>query len=234
MKVKIFGERNCGTRVLAVLLQKNLGAEIFPSTAAELDPWGYDRLAGDIEAGIDIENGIDAIFRNVDAAHSWKHCATNFEDVGSFADCLTIFLVKHPLSWLVSLFDRPYHQIGPGARTVAELAGSSWQTVERERLNCRAYKPFDLYREKIASYLDLAPRIRSVFVRFEDVVSEPEKVVRELGLKGPFNPHEQSTKDQGKTLVDYRIHYAEERWRQKVADLTDHPDWDQVRKFGYR
>jgi hypothetical protein len=227
MKMKIFGERNCGTRALQALLETNLGAECLPGTAPELDPPAYAR-SGDREAAL------DAIFRGTDEAHAWKHCATNFDEVGALGDCLTIFLVKHPLAWLASLFDRPYHQIGPRARSIAELTATPWQTVERERLEGRSFKPLDLYREKISSYLELAPRVGGVFVRFEDLIADPEMVMRRLGLSGSFVPHERSTKGDGKTLDDYRAYYGEERWRRRITDVVEEPDWGQLEMFGYR
>lgn len=225
--IKIFGERNTGTRLLSLLIEKNLGLRCMPGTAAELDPAACARISGDAEAGL------DAIFHNVDAAHAWKHCATNFADVAALDDCLTIFLVKHPLSWLASLFERPYHLIGSGPASIEEFAAMSWQTVARENLECRAFKPFDLYREKIASYLALASRTQSMFVRFEDLVLDQEAVLRDLGCDGAIVGHEPSTKASGRTAADYRAYYAEERWRERVAEVAEQPDWSQVQRFGY-
>ena len=224
--MKIFGERNCGTRIFSLLLQKNLRVRCLPGTAAELDPDGFGKTRDD-------EDKIDVVFKGVDAAHAWKHCATWFDDVASLNDCLTLFVVKHPLAWLASLFDRPYHQIGPRAASIAGLAAMPWKTLGRERLGRRSFKPLELYREKLASYFELAPRVACEFVRFEDLVLDPEAVLRRLGLSGPFIPHEPSTKDDNKTAADYRAYYGEERWRDRLADVTEQPDWAQVKQFGY-
>jgi hypothetical protein len=219
VRVKIFGERNTGTRALKALLEQNLGASLLPGTAAEL------------ESKAETETEIDALFRGRPAAHAWKHCATRFDDISSLADCLTIFVVKHPLAWLVSFFDRSYHW--RRAQTLAEFAATPCATVERELLpGC--FKPLDLYREKVDSYLALAPRLNAAFVRSEDIVLDPEAVLRGLGLTGAFSPLERSTKDAGKTLADYQRYYGEELWRSRLEGLTEDPDWAQVERFGYR
>lgn len=224
--LKIFGERNCGTRVLGRLLEESLGVRCLPGTAAELNPNAFGKIRGD-------EAEIDAVFEGADAAHAWKHCATYFDDVASLDHCLTLFVVKHPLAWLASLYDRPYHQLGHRAGSIAELAATPWKTITRDRLGRRCFKPLELYRAKLASYFELAPRVACEFVRFEDLVLDPEAVLRRLGHAGPFVPHELSTKDDSKTATDYRAYYGEERWRERVADVTEQPDWAQVKQFGY-
>ena len=225
MKFKIFGERNTGTRALKALIELNLGGDVLPSTEQELAP---ERCPG-VEKD---EAAMDALFAGMPAALSWKHCATLFEDVESLDGVTVLITVKHPLAWLVSFFDRPYHW--RKAETVAEFAAQPWPTVQRERLGGQAFTPLELYRAKMGSYLDLADKVKTAFVRSEDIVLSPEKTLRKLGLEGEFRPLQQSTKDKAKTVADYAAYYGEERWRSRLEGVAETPDWEQVASFGYR
>ena len=175
-RVKIFGERNTGTNVLSQLIEKNSQSKCLPSTEPEIDeqaflnahrPWILGRRMR--------EWRFDRIFDGQDAVHSWKHCATNFEDVGIFRGVLVLITVRHPASWLSSLFQNPYQCLGRIPATFSEFIDFSWETNQRERLGRRSFKPIELYEAKIDSYLAFTERLSKAdvafrFVRFEDLV----------------------------------------------------------------
>ena len=172
MKFKIFGERNTGTRALKALLERNLAADCLPGTEKELAPERFHQIHKD-------EPAMDELFSTVPAALAWKHCATVFNDFSSLDDCQIVFTVRHPLSWLTGFFDRPYHHLAPIPLTIGEFASQPWRTVKRERLGERSFKPLDLYREKLLSYLS-AP-LDGKFIRFEDIVLAPGAVLQSFG-----------------------------------------------------
>jgi hypothetical protein len=225
MKFKIFGERNTATRALKELLERNLGAQCLPGTERELAPDRYKEIEKD-------EAAMDELFSTVPASHAWKHCATVFEDASPLNDCEVIFTVRHPLSWLVGFFERPYHHLAPVPKTIQEFASQPWKTVRREHLGERSFKPLDLYREKLLSYLS-AP-FGGAFVRFEDIVLQPESVLRRFGATTAV-PLDESTKpNDRRTLREIQAHYREERWRGRLEGITEEPDWQLFGNFGYR
>ena len=224
MKFKIFGERNTGTRALKALLERNLGAYCLPGTEKELAPERFDEIHKD-------EPAMDELFSTVPAAHAWKHCATIFDECSSLDGCQIIFTVRHPLSWLTGFFDRPYHHLAPIPETIAEFASQPWQTVKRENLGERSFKPLELYREKLLSYLS-AP-FGGMFVRFEDIVLNPAIVLQSFGATTAV-PLPQSTKPNDfRTLSEMQTYYREERWRERVRGVVEEPDWELFSRFGY-
>src|SRR5436190_895293 len=106
--VKIFGERNTATNALAKVIALNSGARCLPSTAAELDPDSARQARWSLTQRSK-ERKIDAIFSGRGPLEAWKHCATNFPDASAFASALVVFTLRHPASWLLSLYKHPYH-----------------------------------------------------------------------------------------------------------------------------
>jgi hypothetical protein len=142
---KIFGERNTSTNALKQIIESNSFSRCCPSTSKELDPdlaRRLGRLQNRSRAAVEAE--IDRVFaRNTDR-ESWKHCATNFENAGSFADLQIFFLVRHPASWLLSLFRNPYHILGKRPDRLADFLEYPWKTVGRERLGQATFTPLSL------------------------------------------------------------------------------------------
>jgi hypothetical protein len=224
MKVKIFGERNTGTRALTGLLERNSIAQCLPGTEKELAPERFLEIHKD-------EPAMDELFSTVPAAFAWKHCATYFDDISSLEDCQIIFTVRHPLSWLVGLFDRPYHHLAPIPDTIAEFASQPWKTVKREYLGERSYTPLELYRQKLLSYLS-AP-FEGRFVKFEDIVLDPEEVLRSFGSETAILLLDSTKPNDPRSLKDMQAYYREERWRERIDGILEEPDWGLFSRFGY-
>ena len=225
MKVKIFGERNTGTRAIQRLLEQNLGATCMPGTERDLVPERFDAIQKD-------EPAMDAVFAAVPAASAWKHTATYFDDASSLEDCRIVCTVRHPLSWLVGFFKRPYHHLAPVPDSIAEFAAQPWKTVKREHLGERSFKPLELYRQKLLSYRSLPFEV--TFVRLEDIVLDLESVMASLGADTAV-PVEGSTKpNDERSLSDIQAYYREERWREQLDGVAEEPDWDLFGRFGYR
>ena len=245
--VKIFGERNTGTNALAKIIERNSASRCLPAVAADVDPAAARRAYRRWNTAARRERIIDSVFAPRGPLDAWKHCATDFPDASLFANTLVLFTVRHPASWLVSLFRKPYHRLGPKVRSIEELMMTPAQTVDRERLGARSLLPLDLYQRKFDSYVELAARLTEHgvphhFVRFEDLILRQEEVFRaiapDLADAGKqFQELRKSTKDESKTLEDYQRYYGEELWRSRLCGLEDavnsQIDWDRFRRFGY-
>ena len=55
------------------------------------------------------EQLIDAAFKGRPILEQWKHAATYFDVATVNDDVHFVFTVRHPLSWLIGLFQKPYH-----------------------------------------------------------------------------------------------------------------------------
>jgi hypothetical protein len=190
----------------------------------------------------------DDVFEGKEAALSWKHCATNFADINSLKEMSVIFIVRHPGSWVSSLYKNRYHLPLRPAGTFAEFLRTGYKTVRRERLDRRVCRPLEIYNLKIASYHKLASQLETegiehVFVRFEDIVLSQSETLERLRrfFRNPrkdFNLLHRSTKVFEQKLDDYIGYYQTEEWRRKL-DGQEHPineevDWQALIKFGYR
>jgi hypothetical protein len=247
-RVKIFGERNTGTNALARIIRENSAAMCLPGTSGELSPI-IGRIGNTqwLPARRLREQLLDSVFTGCDPLCVWKHCATNFADAAPFDDVLVLFTVRHPASWLLSLFKHPYARLGPHPRSLAEFLNSRWKTVARERLGGAAFRPLELLQAKLDSYLSFAAKLmdRGIphrIVRFEDLILQQPRVYSSIaseieGARGDFEVLRTSTKDPSKTLDDYRDYYGKEKWRDELigleAPINDRLDWVQLGRFGY-
>jgi len=247
--VKIFGERNTGTNALRQIITGNSASRCLPSTSGELN-----RVIGRIGNTSWLpgkkwrERLLDSAFEGRGPLCAWKHCATNFPDAAPFDDLLVLFIVRHPASWLVSLFKRPYQRLGRHPRSIADFLDSEWRTVGRERLGGAAFRPLELLQVKLDSYVNFARKLeqRGIshrFLRFEDLVLQQREVYSSIApeLESPradFEELQASTKDPSKSLDDYRAYYGSERWREALRDLERsvdaQVDWAEFERFGYR
>jgi len=189
----------------------------------------------------------DWIFANSSSLHSWKHCATNFDNIEMFSGILVLFTVRHPASWVLSLFRRPYHQLGGRSKDLSTFIERRWKTVERERLGGQTLRPLELYQCKLESYRQFSSKLNVNnipyhFVRFEDLVLDQKRVFDAVKsyLDNPTNQFvelRESTKEPGKTLEDYRSYYGEERWRDSLGGLehriNEQIDWSALKEFRY-
>jgi len=248
-RVKIFGERNTGTNALARIIEANSAARCLPATSGELNP-----LLGRIGNSEWLpgkrmrERLLDSVFEGKGPLCAWKHCATNFPDAAPFDGVLVLFTVRHPASWLASLFKRPYQLLERQPATLAEFLDSKWETVGRERLGRASFRPLELLQAKLDSYSSFADKLseRGIahrFVRFEDIVLNQAELYSTIGpelenARADFHELETSTKDRSKTLDDYRDYYGNERWRDALAGLEvsidTQVDWGKFERFGYR
>jgi len=218
--IKIYGERNSGTTYLQALVAANLDVAILPGVA----PRRLRRLFRNNEAVIDL------YFRLTTARNlGWKHRiapAPQELQHAALPASRVLFLIisKNPYAWLLSLFRHPYHYQGELTTFEAFLA-QTWRTVGREGHPAPFANPIDMWNAKHASYLQLAQSARCFFIRYEDILSDPESVT--IGLSSVHNiPRraagfvnvQTSTKGEADRDFDYyRRRYLEELWRDELS-----------------
>lgn len=186
MYIKVFGERNTATNAISKMIEKNSDSKCAPSTAIELDRYIdiKKRIARVVSRKCE-ERVVDNVFDNVPPPYSWKHAATNFNIVSDFEPYHVIFTVRHPASWVLSLYKNPYHLETNSHQTLAQFIQKKYRTVGRERLNKEKFRPLSLLEEKIKSYDVFASKLADSgfsfsFVRFEDFVLNQEAVFNGL------------------------------------------------------
>jgi hypothetical protein len=218
--LKVYGERNTGSRYLAQLVAANLDVRLLRGAAPRAVGWFWP----------DSEAARDAYFRLT--AHrnlGWKHRLPPRPDDPALLSrgnqqvgFLTV--VKNPYSWLLSLLRRQY-SAGRAYASIEELVTTPWITVGRECAPSQFASALDMWNRKYAACLAL-PAGRTFNLRYEDLLEDPatqvDRIAAKFGLPrrhANFENVESSTKRSSRSFDDYRAYYLEERWREK---LTDH------------
>ena len=251
MDVKIFGERNTATTALKMLIERNSLSRVVPSIARELDP-NFDQAMhsfGDtLEDQRLREAYVDRIFRSTRPRFAWKHASTKFEDASDFKNCLVVFSVRHPASWLLALHRRPYRALQPTPVDFEKFVVTQWQTTWRDRMGQRAITPIDLYSEKLRSYITFASQITNmgaavVTIRHEVTATNQYSaynILRPLLSSPVADPiiATTSTNDPAKSIKFYKSYYGENKWRAEIGNgalkkINELFDWTVARLFDY-
>ncbi|MCB9100069.1 MAG: hypothetical protein H6632_11045 [Anaerolineales bacterium] len=239
LKVKIYAERNTGSRYLAKLLWRNLDVTVLRWG----EPRGLRKLIRNHESLMDIYWGV-TFRQNL----GWKHrLAPSAEELKNvdISHVLFLTLTKNPYSWLLSLYRRP-HNHEKTWDDFNSFLRSPWQPVGRENHAGPFQNPIVMWNEKNRAYLKLNNFATACNLRYEDLLAKPEAVIDEIALKynvprrfGLFVNVIQSTKkDYEKDFDYYQRYYLEEKWKDKLDSSTltiinQYLDHDLVTKFGY-
>ena len=135
MNWKLYGERNTGSRYLQRLLETNL--QVSHLKLGQARSVKLDKLA---------EKQKDTVYaQRFDHFLGWKHqCALSAAQLRD-RSALTgrvLFVVtgKNPYSWLLSLFDKPYHIVDQRAANFNMFVRKPWGVLGRENMEgCMRY-----------------------------------------------------------------------------------------------
>lgn len=240
-KIKIFGERNCGTNYLALLIKANIKCHI-------------------IEGSVPVKRGLmnspvlfDALFDVFYCRYlGWKHAFPDHKRISArkdFSAILFLTITKNPYSWLLSLFRRPYHIKGDNPETFTDFLRQEWNVLRRENSPVQAFEtPVEIWNRKNRAYMDM----RSAFPKnvynmtYEELLKDPRGVLDILvdrygfdHVEGYFSNIMLSTKDEDKGYRYYREYYLEEKWRDELSDeaiefINTHLDKEVAEYFGYQ
>ena len=208
-RIKIYGERNTGTRFLRTLCQRNFHAEVLPQDffreraqvlkfcagfQSELAVYGRHRnliRAILVNRLFDLEHE-----RRMREMLGWKHMrppvALLKAEPALAAATLFLVTVKHPVFWALSFQRHPYHDfLRPRRMEFSDFLRRIFIPMWRDNLDA-AYCPsiVDMYASKVDGYRELA-RLGVAFelVRYEDLVRDVPGTVRAIaerhGLRAP-------------------------------------------------
>lgn len=252
--VKIFGERNTGTRALAALVRQA------PSVTLRLrrrdGPPPFD---GAVEAAIESQMRgewkrlyLHALRDDMSSRFSqddpWKHALPRLTPAMVAAKVKTILMVRNPYSWLIGLARRPYHLKGPNADTLEAFAARPWMTERREGVPAVVASPLDLWSRKMRGTLEYRKQsheagLLSEIIRFEAFIQHPTgvsaTVLEDLAIPcGALLWSEKNTKENEPQLSTLQHYYAQELWRARltretVSRVNARVDWTAAEALGY-
>jgi len=248
-KVKVFGERNTGTRAVISMLQAAQGVR----AVSPKDPMpDLDRLTARVEETLTrfrrtlyrdaIRDIQDSRLGGISA---WKHAAPQIDS--SYADkrASVLFMVRDPYSWVASLCRNPYHARAPRFDRLEDFLTFPWITLARDNVGPLLESPMLLWNAKLRAYLEFskAAPVPSTVLHFEDFVLDPVaalgKALAQLEIRADgLAEIGASTKENGRDHAARQARYREEHWKREItpeaARLIDSfVDWDLAAEFGY-
>lgn len=224
--IKVFGERNTGTNYFQKIIELNLDIKVLrgvvPKTilviTRNLLPKFLDEKIRDLYFHLTIRNNL-----------GWKHSyiEKNLLKKNKVIPGKVCFITitKNPYSWLLSLYDRPYHQKMVQNRDFIGFLQSPWQTVGRENyFKNELQSPIDLWNMKNASYIDGLSGYSVLHLRYEDILENPAKIIGDIHKKfmiplkqERFINFLESTKNDRMDHSDYREYYLLEKWKNHLT-----------------
>ena len=249
--LKIYGERNSGTRYLGKLVKRNLDVKVIPGVVPK-KIMALKRI-------IPVERMQDIYFyltfyRNL----GWKHMlAKNAYELRKYSivskNLSFVTITKNPYSWLLSLHKNPYHHHRSKKQDFETFLTSSWRTVDRENTPSVISNPVELWNIKNKSYLQLKSQFPTLNLKYEYLVRDPEQIVELISKSfsytwkvNRFENYELSTKyyelsatEMNKDSNFYRDYYLNEKWKEKlsarsISIINDQLDKNLMDCFGYQ
>lgn len=195
--IKVLGERNSGTNVLETLLREHVDVylhENIPILSPNMTPAPPD---GPFPKGDRGQAAHEAMIDHMHHAQlpdngGWKHAAPDHRFTHDFLAHKSpgvLIIVRHPASWLRSMHKNPFHALVAIPRDFGTFIRQPWLTVARDSLGPRLFPSLpDMLAAKMEAYADLLTRYdNSCLLRYEDLVQEPDRTLRAIGL-APGHP----------------------------------------------
>lgn len=248
-KIKVFGERNTGTRAVVRMLRALKGVSPgFPNyNSPELDRL-EQRIAEKTEGFAHelFSDAIDDIRRSHLGGHSaWKHAAPVVDESYAAKGASVLFLVRDPYSWIAAHYRTPYHARAPLPDTLAGFLEQPWLTVQRENIAPILMSPMALWNLKLRAYRDFAAAapVPSTVLHFEAFVLDPVGALSaaltrfEMPVKG-LAEAEGPTKRRGAEREERMNYYKTNAWEAEISAeaarlINEYVDWDVAASFGY-
>jgi len=247
--VKVFGERNCGTRAIIRMLRAFDGVSLRISKPEDLD---FERIRETVNTSF---NGLtrqlyedalmDARDEVLPAAYAWKHAAPKVDESYARHGVYVLFAVRDPYSWIASFFRNPHHARAPVPTKLEDFLQQPWLTMRRDNIAPVLASPMQLWNEKLRAYqaFSKAGPVAFATLRFEDFVLSPVKVLSRaletfsINTKG-LKEVEQATKRGGQARKERLLYYKSRAWEaditpESAALINQLVDWDVARGFGY-
>ena len=255
LNIKLFGERNTATRAVKQMLRATVGVTLVNSKRPdELGNVEWANLVASINLYIQDDWRkvyMDALRDNVSHFHAplamWKHAAPKWDDAFAHQGICTVFCVRNPYSWALSMACKPYHMKARRTDDFLTFIKRPWLTERRDNTGIILRSVMDLWNNKLRAYAEFADQAelsggKTAYVRFEDFVEDPAstlaKTLAGFGADTAPKPIAESTKNHGKPLSELQHYYANEQWRNRltaptVRAINELLDWPLVDQFCY-
>ena len=216
LKVKIFGERNTGTNYLTKLIENNFEVEILKGAISKGSVFTFREWSKDLFFKVSRRGNL-----------GWKHSTIDVNLVLNHKEKpVIITLTKNPYSFLLSLYNRPYHYKGNKPSLFLSFLKENWKLTDRD--NCKEKSlntPIELWNIKNKSYIDLLRDYTDCLLfTYEELLENPNKVISSISeklnipLKEKFINYDDSTKNDNKYFNDYQDYYLNELWKKELND----------------
>ncbi len=240
-RFKVFGERNCGTKYLEQLVLFNSDLQ---SIYYQPGP-----LALFLLKNVHYDFVIDRLILNDrKSSLGWKHGLPEAEVLEQQKkDFFVLFIVKNPYSYLLSLFDKPYHYRGKVPKRFIDFLKREWPLRKRDGLGAKSLSsPIELWNLKNKAYFSYSTsgKVVSKLLQYENLVKDSQEqltfIFKAFGLEryDEFYELSESTNDSDKTHQDYRDYYLQEKWKSRLDEVSikfinERLDHELVEQLGY-
>ena len=248
-KVKVFGERNTGTRAVVRMLRAHKGVSPGFPNYKNTDLDALENRVNETLTGFHHElfsDALDDIRRSRLGGHSgWKHAAPVVDESYAAKAASVLFLVRDPYSWIAALYRNPYHARAPLPDTLEAFLEQPWLTVKRDNIAPMLMSPMGLWNEKLRAYhaFAVAAPVPSTVLHFEDFVLDPVAALSAAlarfdiptkGLRALAEPTKKLGAGQQARVEYYKTKAWEKEVSVETARLVNaYVDWDVAGKFGY-
>ncbi len=247
-RIKIFGERNTGTRAVAQMLRAHRGTVINVPRPPDA---GFDTLTVQVKATLKGRHRtlfedtlIDARLSRLQAISAWKHTAPVVDESYAAHAASVLFMVRDPYSWAASFFRHPYHARAPIPATLEGFLQQPWLTMQRDNTAPVLTSPMILWNEKLRAYLAFAQAkpVASTVLMFEDFVLDPVRALRaaleDLGISSQGLAEAEATRKDGLSREKRLQFYKNKSWEKEISPaaarlINSYVDWDIATAFGY-
>lgn len=229
--VKIYGERNCGTRLLQTILSGvpriNLLSQGHSFVGSKLARELNSKIPGRIEGRTMQVLKDKSTLQRAEKTLGWKHAFPHIDAVENFKAPVTVLIIaKHPFFWAKSLQNRSYAHYSPqdfSKMKFEDYLSALYIPPLRENAPDLYYNSvLAAYAAKLQSYLKLARAHEEVyFVQYESILTGPDVFIKNLGAilkcKNTLKMPTASTKDKGVDFSDYAQKYSMDQLRIQMA-----------------
>ena len=194
-RIKVYGERNTGTRFLQELLRTNFASPQLPGgagvhedregTEEDLKPYKglFKKIA--IDRVSNLSNA-----RSLPRTLGWKHMSPPTALLATTPEMaqstLFIVTVKHPVFWALSYKRHPYNSYFPPAKmSFSAFIRHLFIPMGRDNVDAPYYRSvLELYAAKVDGYRALSSLgVPFELVRYEDLIADVSKFLRTIEEK---------------------------------------------------
>jgi hypothetical protein len=244
-RIKLYGERNCGTKFCEKTLRLNLDSEWLSG----IMPPRWKKLARKCKIDMLAAN---TYFKFTEKHNlGWKHTLVDANRIGASPDDLanTVFVTvtKNPYAWLLSMHKRPHHVRYKRKLQFQAFLEQFWPAIGRENAPAGFANAVEVWNQKNRSYLTLDKDYKVVHLTYEAFVGDPQSALQEVATKAGVAlgqikevTHELRFKnaDTSKDKAYFQDYYLNERWREKLSPeniryINKHLDPELMAFYGY-